>query len=154
MSTPPWGQEPEQPTPPAPPPSPYGQPPPSPYGQQPASPYQPYGGPPSPYGAYPVTKQTNGMAIASLIVSIGSVVFCCGLPGIVGAILGHVARKQIREQNQAGEGMALAGVIVGWAAFAIGLGLVILYIVLIIVGVVASDSVDCYTDTDGVYTCD
>jgi hypothetical protein len=29
-------------------------------------------------------------------------------------VLGHVARKQIRERGQQGDGMALAGIIVGW----------------------------------------
>jgi hypothetical protein len=33
----------------------------------------------------------------------------------VGAILGHVGRKKIqRDPNLAGEGLALAGIIVGW----------------------------------------
>lgn len=144
MSTPPWGQEPSNQPPP---------PPPNPYGGQPGSPYQPYGAP-SPYGGYPATPSTNGLAIASMIVSIGSIVFCCGLPGVAGAIMGHVARKQIREQNQQGEGMALAGIIIGWAAFALALVGIILYVVLIIVGVIASESGDCYVDSDGDYVCD
>lgn len=143
MSTPPWGQEPSNQPP----------PPPNPYGGQPGSPYQPYGAP-SPYGGYPATPSTNGLAIASMIVSIGSIVFCCGLPGVAGAIMGHVARKQIREQNQQGEGMALAGIIIGWAAFALALIGIILYVVLIVVGVIASESVDCYYDSDGDYVCD
>lgn len=147
MSTPPWGQEPSDPNQPPPPPS-------SPYGQQPpGAPYQPYGAPPSPYGGYPTTQQTNGLAIASLVVSIASVLFCCGVPGIAGAIMGHAARKQIKQQNQAGEGMALAGIIVGWAAFGIGVLLVIFYVVFIVILGVWAESLDCYTDSDGVYVC-
>jgi hypothetical protein len=146
MSTPPWGQEPGQQP---------GPPPPPPYGQQPGSPYQPYGGPPSPYGGYPTAPQTNGLAIASLVVSLGSVLLCCWFPGIVGAIMGHVARKQIRQQpNQTGEGMALAGIIVGWIAFGLAVLGSILYIVLIVILGVWAESVDCYTDSDGVYVCD
>jgi hypothetical protein len=54
-----------------------------------------------------VTAPTNGMAIAALVCAV------LGL-GPVAAILGHVARKQIRETGEQGDGMALAGVIVGW----------------------------------------
>ena len=150
MSTPPWGQEPEgQPEPPPPPSGNY-----APYGQQPPSPYPPYGGTPSPYSATPPPTQTNPLAVGSLIVSIGSVVFCCGLPGIAGAIMGHVARKQIREQGQSGDGLALGGIIVGWIAFVLSLLAVILYVVLIVIlGVWAESADDCsYTD-DGVYVC-
>lgn len=148
MSTPPWGEQPAEQSPPPPPPSPYGQP------QPPASPYQPYGAPPAPYGSFQPTQQTNGLAIGSLIVSIASVVFCCGLPGIAGAIMGHIARKQIREQGQAGDGMALGGIIVGWAAFGLALAGVILYVVLIVIFGVWAESADCYYDSDGDYVCD
>ena len=147
MSTPPWGEQPPESSPP-PPPNPYGQ------QQQPGSPYQPYGAP-SPYGAFPQTQQTNGLAVASLIVSIVSLVMCCGWPGIAGAIMGHVARKQIREQGQAGDGMALAGVIVGWAGFALAVVGTILYVVLVVgLGLWADSSVDCYYDNNGTYVCD
>jgi hypothetical protein len=60
----------------------------------------------------PIAAPNNSLAIASLVLSL------CGLfSGItapVGAILGHVARRQIRERGEAGAGMALAGIIVGW----------------------------------------
>jgi hypothetical protein len=54
-----------------------------------------------------VSPPTNGLAIASLVCAV------LGL-GPVAAILGHVARRQIRETGEQGDGMALAGVIVGW----------------------------------------
>lgn len=151
MSTPPWGEQPPESSPPPPPP-------PNPYGQQPpptGSPYQPYGAPPSPYGSFPATKQTNGLAIASLVVSLVGLVFCCGFPSVAGAIMGHVARKQIREQGQEGDGMALAGIIVGWAAFGLAVAGAILYVVLVVVlGVWADSASDCYYDSDGDYVCD
>jgi hypothetical protein len=43
-----------------------------------------------------------------------------GLAGLVGAILGHVARRKIRRSGEAGDGMALAGIIVGWIVFVLG----------------------------------
>lgn len=167
MSMPPWGEEPEpeqqSPLPPPPPgpygqqqPGPYGQPGANPYGQQQGLPYQPYGGAPSPYGAFTPPKQTNGLAIASLIVSIGSIVLCCGFPGIVGAILGHVARRQIKDDpNQTGEGIALGGIVVGWASFGIALIGIVAWILLVVVGAFAGSTIDdCYTDSDGYYVCE
>jgi len=99
----------------------------------------PYGG--NPYAAYPYgqyayapypMRKTNGLAVASLVTSIAAVVLCaaCTIFGIaapVGAVLGHVARRQIRERGDDGDGMALAGIIVGW----IGTGLFVLAIVLV-----------------------
>ena len=120
---------------------PYGYPTPpvTDYGAQPAAGYagqpptdhlpQPYGSAyPQPYGyGYPppmATRPTNGVAIASLVVSCAAVLGLCayglgGYLGIVGAVLGHVGRRQIRERGDGGEGLALAGVIVGWLATAI-----------------------------------
>jgi hypothetical protein len=76
--------------------------------------YGPGAAPPGygyPVYAYPVAP-TNGLAIASLVCSLaGLAVF---LPAPVGAILGHVARRQIRERGEQGDGMALAGIIIGW----------------------------------------
>jgi hypothetical protein len=69
--------------------------------------------------------KTNGMAVAAMVVSIVAAVGICaygvgGLLGVVGALLGHVSRRQIRGSGEAGDAMAMAGVIVGWIAFAIG----------------------------------
>jgi hypothetical protein len=54
-----------------------------------------------------VAPPTNGLAIASMIVAI------LGF-GPIGAIMGHIARNQIRERGEQGDGFALAGIIVGW----------------------------------------
>jgi hypothetical protein len=80
----------------------------------PASPGYGYG-----YPAPAPMRQTNGLAIASMVVSLASILLCIGLPALVGAIMGHVARKQIRERGEDGDGMALTGVIVGWVVFAL-----------------------------------
>lgn len=61
----------------------------------------------------PVQK-TNGLAIASFVMSLVGF-------GFIAAIMGHVALGQISRQNEAGRGLALAGVIIGWVATAIGL---------------------------------
>lgn len=149
MSTPPWGQEPEGRPGPPPPPSP-----------QPGA-YLPYGQqPPSPYGSFEPSPQTNPLAVGSLIVSIVSVLFCCGLPGIAGALMGHAARRQIRQQpDQTGDGLAVGGIIVGWIGFALALLVVILYVVLIVIFGVWAVSLDdmfddCHYDDNGSYVCD
>ncbi|RKT84875.1 protein of unknown function [Saccharopolyspora antimicrobica] len=68
--------------------------------------------------------RTNGLAIASLIVSVVGLISCCGglLIGPVGAILGHRALAAVRRDpgRYGNRGLALADVIVGWIAFALG----------------------------------
>ena len=86
----------------------------------------PPGYPPAGYPMVVAAPPTNGMAIAALVVSIVGVfgLTCYGLGGylgIVGAILGHISRKQVRERGENGDGMALAGIIVGWIAGAIAI---------------------------------
>jgi len=54
-----------------------------------------------------VSRPTNGLAIAAMIVAI------LGF-GPVGAIMGHIARRQIQQTGEQGDGFALAGIIVGW----------------------------------------
>jgi hypothetical protein len=73
-------------------------------------------------------KGTNGLAIASLTCGIAQ--FMLGpLPTIPAIVFGHVARHQIRRTGEDGAGLALAGLILGWAAVVLG--------VLIVVGVAA-----------------
>jgi Domain of unknown function (DUF1707)/Domain of unknown function (DUF4190) len=76
--------------------------------------------------ATPVPK-TNGFAIASLACGIGQFMFgpLATIPAIV---FGHMARSQIRRTGEQGAGMALAGLILGWAA-------VILAVAVLLIGV-------------------
>jgi len=75
--------------------------------------------------AAPVAK-TNGFAIASL--ACGLAQFMVGPLGTIPAIVfGHIARGQIRRTGEQGAGLALAGLILGWAT-------VILGVIVIIVG--------------------
>jgi hypothetical protein len=72
--------------------------------------------------------QTSGKAIAALILGIcGIVVF--PLIGVVALFVGYGAREEIRrEPGLAGDGMATAGIVLGWVSVAI----VILGILLLI----------------------
>ena len=70
--------------------------------------------------------KNNGLTVASLICSCFGVVLFT-LPCILGVIFGFVAGSQIRRSHgaQKGDGLALAGIIVGFA----GIALVILIVV-------------------------
>jgi Domain of unknown function (DUF4190) len=102
--------------------------------------YAGYGAQSGPY--YPALvagPTTNGLSIAAMVVAIvGAALLPCygvgGLMGAVGAILGHVARRQIRQRGEGGAGMALTGIIVGWVAT----GLALVIVALIVVAVVAA----------------
>jgi hypothetical protein len=68
-------------------------------------------------GGYAVPKRSDGMAIASLVTGITSLV-CCGLvTGIPAIILGLLSRNRITRSplTLGGGGMATAGVILGFA---------------------------------------
>lgn len=116
-----------------PPPPPYGQ---QPYGQQPQ---QGWGEQP-PQGYYPPQyygpmqqKTTNGLAIASMVLGI---VWVYWIGSILALVFGYVARKQIRERNQNGDGMAIAGIVLGW----VGVGFLLLMIAFGVITSVASSS--------------
>jgi Domain of unknown function (DUF1707)/Domain of unknown function (DUF4190) len=64
--------------------------------------------------------QTNGLAIASFACGLGQFVFgpLATIPAIV---FGHMARSQIRRTGEQGAGLALAGLMLGWAAVILGI---------------------------------
>ena len=63
---------------------------------------------------------TNGLAVASL--ACGLAQFAFGpLPTIPAIVLGHVARHQIKRTGEQGGGIALAGLLLGWAAVIFGI---------------------------------
>ena len=67
-----------------------------------------------------VVTTTNGLAVASLACGLAQFVFG-PLPTIPAIVLGHVARHQIRRTGEQGAGMALAGLLLGWAAVVLGI---------------------------------
>ena len=100
---------------------PYGQPPPSyPAGYQPGYGQQPYGYGPPGYPPPGYSRGTNTMAILALVLA-----FVIPPAGIV---LGVIARKQIRQTGEEGDGLALAGIIVGSIICAIYVLVLILWI--------------------------
>jgi uncharacterized membrane protein len=77
-------------------------------------------------------RSTNGMAIAALICGVCQIFFWF-LAGIPAVVFGHLARRQIRQTGEAGDGMALAGMILGY----IGLALTALFVIIIVIAAVA-----------------
>lgn len=102
---------------------------------------------PPPYQPYP---KTNNHCLASLItgvMGVAGLTVACGLPfclpvlpvwflgfGIAAVVTGVMGRKAVERSQglEGGEGMATAGIILG----AVGIGLAILFVVLIVLGVV------------------
>lgn len=90
-----------------------------------------------PYGMR-LARPTNSMAIAAMVVAIAGLAMCPMIVCAVGAVLGHVAKKQISETGEDGDGFALAGIIVGWIGFGLSLLGVAAYAVFIIIMVSAN----------------
>lgn len=64
--------------------------------------------------------RTNSLAVASLIAGIAAWVVCPLLGAVLAIIFGHIARGQIKTSGEAGGGLALAGLILGYAHLALG----------------------------------
>jgi hypothetical protein len=89
------------------------------------------GGPlPQPYAAgyyQPlVMHKTNGFAVGSLVC--GIIPFFGGIPAV---ILGHVARGQIKRTGERGDGVAIAGLVLGYLWVA-------LWVLIVLVGIAHS----------------
>lgn len=82
-------------------------------------PYQP--------GYYPaINTPTSGLAIGSLVCGILEL-FTLGFAAIPAVILGHLARTQIRRSGERGDGMAIAGLVLGY----LGIGIWTLIIIVL-----------------------
>lgn len=85
-----------------------------------STPYQ------QPYWGYQPVRPTNGLAVTALVCGVAQfVVVLTFIPAIV---CGHIARAQIRRTGEAGGGMALAGLILGYVGGALLIGLVLLLV--------------------------
>lgn len=87
---------------------------------------------PGPGGAALPSVETDGYAIASIILAV------MGIP-ILPLIFGYSSRRRIREAGgrKQGDGLAVAGIIIGWITLAI-YALTILFIIIVAVGVVST----------------
>ena len=71
-----------------------------------------------------VMQRTNGFAVGALV--LGILPFFGGIPAV---ILGHVARGQIKKTGERGEGMAVAGLVLGYLWISLWLMIILLGIV-------------------------
>ncbi|HMB94530.1 MAG TPA: DUF4190 domain-containing protein [Tepidisphaeraceae bacterium] len=85
----------------------------------------------------PPVGQSNGMAVASLVLGIVAITLSCNfiiglVPGILAIIFGLIARGKIkRGETSVGNGMALAGIICG--AVPVAIAVIVLIVVLSVV---------------------
>jgi len=105
-------------------PAPQGQP----Y-QQDAYQQNPYQAPPAPNGGYGAPAQRNSLALVALILGIAG--FFTGIASIGAIVVGHISLSQIKKTGEEGRSMALWGTILGYAAIALGIILVIIFVVFI-----------------------
>jgi len=69
-------------------------------------------------GYYPVPQPpTSGVAVASLICGIAEF-FTLGIAAVPAVILGHVARSNIKRTGERGDGLAIAGLVLGYLGIA------------------------------------
>jgi hypothetical protein len=84
--------------------------------------------PPSPAYVSASSAPTSGLAIASLLLGIGGLTLLPLLGSILALVFGYMARNDIRKRpgQVSGDGLALAGIVLGWIAVGLSvLGLLI-----------------------------
>ena len=67
------------------------------------------------------------MAIASMVLGI---IWIYWIGSVLALVFGYIARRQIKQTGQGGNGMAVAGIVLGW----IGVGFFVLVVALGIAG--------------------
>jgi hypothetical protein len=68
--------------------------------------------------SYVYGPRSNSYAVASLVIGILSWFLCPVVGAVIAVTLGHVARGQIRRSGEGGAGLAMAGLILGYAHLA------------------------------------
>jgi hypothetical protein len=78
--------------------------------------------------AYHAARPYNTWAIVSASFAASTILGTWCLGGIIAVITGHVARSQIKRTGEAGEGLALAGLIAGYISIGLFFLVVLAYI--------------------------
>ena len=76
-----------------------------------------------------LTRPYNTWAIVSVSFGASTILGSWCLGGLVAVITGHVARNQIKKTGEAGESLALAGLIAGYVSIALFALLIAAYLV-------------------------
>jgi hypothetical protein len=86
--------------------------------------------PAAPAMAYP----KNDLAVWSLVLGIAGIVLSCNIiTGIPAIIVGNLARQAVRKGEANNDGMAVAGVILGWVSVALAAIAVVLFVIWLVV---------------------
>jgi hypothetical protein len=96
----------------------------------------------APVAAAPAKQGTNGMAVASFVLSI---LWLGGIGAVLAVIFAAIGKKQIGRTGQGGNGLAIAGLVIG----IVGVVGAILFWVLI----AAAANTTCYWNAAGNYIC-
>ena len=92
-----------------------------------------------PTGAAPTTaayRQTEGLAVASLVLGLAGLFVCPVICSIIAVVVGYQARRKLRDDPTLdGEGLAKAGIILGWVGTALGIVVIVGIIVAALSGV-------------------
>jgi Domain of unknown function (DUF4190) len=72
--------------------------------------------------AVPQARPTNGLAVASLVLG---AVWLFWIGSVLALVFGYVARGQVRRNGEGGDGLAIAGIVLGW----VGVGFLVLGII-------------------------
>lgn len=132
---PPEGAAPPPPVMPPPPGMP-GMPPPPPQAFAP-------GMPPPPPGYAPLARrQTDGMAVAALIMGIGGFFICPLVFGVLAVIFGYMGRSNIQKSGGVleGDSFCTAGIILGFIQIGITLFFIILWVIIAIIAATSNAS--------------
>jgi mannose/fructose/N-acetylgalactosamine-specific phosphotransferase system component IIC len=77
--------------------------------------------------------RTSGYAIASLILGIAGFFVFPIVPSILAVVFGQKAREELRrEPTLGGDGLATAGIVLGWVGIAL-VAIVLLFVLLLVV---------------------
>jgi len=86
-----------------------------------------------------VSEGTSGNAIASMVLGIVGLVFFPLVASILAMVLGRSGKRDIRGRpGLAGEGMATAGIVLGW----VGVALVVIGVVLVLLLVSTASQIE------------
>ena len=109
-------------------------------GPQPSTTVPHYAPPAYPAPMAAVAPPTNQLAIVSLVAGIASYVMLPVIGAVVAVITGHMARSQIKRTGESGNGLAVAGLILGYVHLALGLIVLLVFVVVFfgILGLVAT----------------
>ncbi|MEY4322814.1 MAG: hypothetical protein RL410_595 [Actinomycetota bacterium] len=94
--------------------------------------------PPANFGSPQRPGKNNTLAVTSFVLGIAGVVvswFLIGIPSTLAIICGHISLRQMRTSGEAGRGMALTGLILGYTILA-------MYIVISVFFLVVFSAVD------------